>query len=113
VSLRYVDNDDVRVRGLARNAELLDLQTSSARVRCSGGLQDDVPSPPGFHASAHTVFHILMGFEVLGVLVRWSIFDHWAHLGGALFGYLYAMYGKKAIWDQRDRILDALRIAKS
>lgn len=28
----------------------------------------------------------LMALDTIGILLRWKIFDHAAHLGGALFG---------------------------
>ncbi|KAJ7205588.1 hypothetical protein C8J57DRAFT_1405445, partial [Mycena rebaudengoi] len=36
--------------------------------------------------------------DMIGLASKWRRFDHAAHLGGALFGVLYYMYGPK-IWD--------------
>uniref|UniRef100_A0AC34F575 Peptidase S54 rhomboid domain-containing protein n=1 Tax=Panagrolaimus sp. ES5 TaxID=591445 RepID=A0AC34F575_9BILA len=37
----------------------------------------------------------LVLFDLAGLLLRFRIFDHAAHLGGALFGVFYALYGEK------------------
>ncbi|KAF7308538.1 Rhomboid domain-containing protein [Mycena chlorophos] len=36
--------------------------------------------------------------DVIGLLRGWRLFDHVAHLGGAMFGLVYYMYGPR-IWD--------------
>ncbi|PAV19888.1 hypothetical protein PNOK_0482200 [Pyrrhoderma noxium] len=41
--------------------------------------------------------------DILGILRGWRLFDHWAHLSGALFGLFYYKYGVQ-IWD-KDRAL--------
>ncbi|XP_027059663.1 presenilins-associated rhomboid-like protein, mitochondrial isoform X1 [Pocillopora damicornis] len=41
------------------------------------------------------------GFDLLGLLMRWRVFDHAAHLGGVLFGALYLKYGSYYIWQKR------------
>ncbi|PCH44142.1 hypothetical protein WOLCODRAFT_123083 [Wolfiporia cocos MD-104 SS10] len=40
----------------------------------------------------------LMAVDVLGILRGWKLFDHYAHLGGALFGIWYHAYGPQ-IWE--------------
>ncbi|KAJ7281559.1 hypothetical protein C8J57DRAFT_1298020, partial [Mycena rebaudengoi] len=40
----------------------------------------------------------LVTLDMIGLARKWRRFDHAAHLGGALFGVLYYMYGPK-IWD--------------
>ncbi|ORY97666.1 hypothetical protein BCR43DRAFT_438525 [Syncephalastrum racemosum] len=40
----------------------------------------------------------LMGFDLAGILLRWSMFDHYAHLAGACIGLAYTEYGQKHIW---------------
>ncbi|KAN0063947.1 hypothetical protein ACQY0O_003553 [Thecaphora frezii] len=54
----------------------------------------------------------LVAFDLVGALRCWPMFDHVAHLAGALFGYLYFFYGPsvwqriKAVLIQRFRIAD-------
>eukprot|EP00884_Botryococcus_braunii_P010344 jgi/Botrbrau1/19310/Bobra.0073s0048.2 len=71
-------------------------------------LQAGIIFIPGFHMPLSSLFPLLLGVDVLGVLLRWRLFDHWGHLGGALFGYMYTKYGQTIIWEQRDRIMAAL-----
>ncbi|PWN47115.1 hypothetical protein IE53DRAFT_371726 [Violaceomyces palustris] len=40
----------------------------------------------------------LVLFDLLGALRGWAIFDHFAHLGGALFGYGYFYHGAE-LWE--------------
>ena len=48
----------------------------------------------------------LMIFDAVGLLLRFSLFDHAAHLSGVLFGLLYMRYGKDPTWQSlRKRIL--------
>eukprot|EP00455_Lapot_gusevi_P026704 TRINITY_DN2816_c0_g1_i5.p1 TRINITY_DN2816_c0_g1~~TRINITY_DN2816_c0_g1_i5.p1 ORF type:complete len:179 (-),score=24.81 TRINITY_DN2816_c0_g1_i5:31-567(-) len=51
-----------------------------------------------------TALQGLVGLDILGLILRWRRFDHAAHLGGALAGYLYAKYGH-ALWYRRDTYL--------
>ncbi|KAG0175170.1 hypothetical protein DFQ28_005998 [Apophysomyces sp. BC1034] len=40
----------------------------------------------------------LVGFDLLGVLLRWRIFDHYAHLTGVGIGLAYLQYGQQYLW---------------
>lgn len=42
----------------------------------------------------------IVAVDVAGVLFRWKMFDHWAHLGGAAFGALYWYAGGVDVWRQ-------------
>ncbi|CEH12907.1 Integral membrane protease of the rhomboid family involved in different forms of regulated intramembrane proteolysis [Ceraceosorus bombacis] len=42
----------------------------------------------------------LVALDVVGVLRGWRMFDHWAHLGGAAFGYLYFKHGND-LWERK------------
>ena len=37
----------------------------------------------------------IVGLDIMGVLFRWNLFDHVAHLGGVLAGFLYFQYFKQ------------------
>jgi len=39
----------------------------------------------------------LLSFDFNGILLGWRLFDHAAHLGGAVFGLWYAYGGAKYI----------------
>lgn len=41
---------------------------------------------PWFHFSAETGIKAIMALDLAGCLLGWKLFDHAAHLGGALFG---------------------------
>ncbi|KAK8732700.1 hypothetical protein OTU49_006883 [Cherax quadricarinatus] len=53
---------------------------------------------PGLNFSAETALKAVMCLDAVGMALGWRIFDHAAHLGGALFGLIYACYGPKYIW---------------
>ncbi|KAL3147021.1 hypothetical protein ABBQ38_014987 [Trebouxia sp. C0009 RCD-2024] len=60
---------------------------------------------PGVPIALENLFPALVVLDLTGVLLRWRFLDHWGHLGGALFGYLYARYGQTYIWGNRDKLL--------
>ncbi|KAI9247823.1 hypothetical protein BY458DRAFT_526877 [Sporodiniella umbellata] len=41
---------------------------------------------------------ILMGFDFAGIVLKWKMFDHFAHLAGAGIGIGYMCYGEQYIW---------------
>ena len=43
----------------------------------------------------------VIALDVCGLLFKWRLFDHAAHLGGNLFGCWYVTYGHTYLWDQR------------
>ena len=43
----------------------------------------------------------VIAIDVLGILLNWKVFDHFAHLGGVFLGYLYIKYGYENIWKKR------------
>ena len=55
--------------------------------------------------SADTGMKAIIAFDILGLVLGWRVLDHAGHLGGMLFGILYAKYGTNFIWGQRDNII--------
>ncbi len=43
----------------------------------------------------------LMAVDTVGLLAGWRLFDHAAHLSGALFGVWWATHGNKYFWQER------------
>ncbi|XP_065083313.1 presenilins-associated rhomboid-like protein, mitochondrial [Ochlerotatus camptorhynchus] len=60
---------------------------------------------PMFTFSAGAAFKVIMGFDLAGVLLGWRVFDHAAHLGGALFGMFWAYYGSQRMWPLREHFI--------
>ena len=60
---------------------------------------------PGVPITLDNLFPALVLLDVTGALLRWRVLDHWGHLGGALFGYLYARYGQMHVWGNREKLL--------
>ncbi|CAJ0927582.1 unnamed protein product, partial [Mesorhabditis belari] len=52
---------------------------------------------PFFDFSAQSAIIGVILFDLAGLLFGFKLFDHAAHLGGALFGVAYAQYGEK-LW---------------
>ncbi|KAK6297106.1 hypothetical protein J4Q44_G00332480 [Coregonus suidteri] len=40
----------------------------------------------------------IVAMDTAGLVLGWRYFDHVAHLGGAIFGIWYIMYGHELIW---------------
>ena len=60
---------------------------------------------PFFTFSAQTALYSLIAVDVTGIILRWQLFDHAAHLGGTLFGSWYVLYGHKYLWDRRSSLV--------
>lgn len=52
---------------------------------------------PQFHFSAEQGLTALLCLDTVGLILRWSLFDHACHLGGALSGMAYARWGQQ-LW---------------
>ncbi|CEP02991.1 hypothetical protein PBRA_009209 [Plasmodiophora brassicae] len=52
----------------------------------------------------------MFAFDTCGILLGWQMFDHAAHLGGLLAGYLYASKLKDLTWDRRRWLTDRLGV---
>lgn len=60
---------------------------------------------PFFTFSAAAALKGLLAFDTAGMLFRWHLLDHAAHLGGTVFGMGYVLYGQE-IWKRREPILN-------
>lgn len=60
---------------------------------------------PGFSFSADYAIKGIMCLDAVGMAMGWRMFDHAAHLGGALFGLLYAHFGAKYIWPKTEPLM--------
>ncbi|KAH7963657.1 hypothetical protein HPB52_022325 [Rhipicephalus sanguineus] len=60
---------------------------------------------PFFTFSAAAALKGVLAFDTAGMLFRWHLLDHAAHLGGTLFGVGYVLYGQE-IWKRREPILN-------
>jgi rhomboid-like protein len=52
---------------------------------------------PMFTFSAQSAVVGIVLFDLAGLIFRFRLFDHAAHLGGAICGILYAKYGEEYI----------------
>lgn len=48
----------------------------------------------------------MIALDLIGLLRGWKLFDHAAHLGGALAGYLYFWYGAEMFDEIREGLLE-------
>ncbi|XP_077954773.1 presenilin-associated rhomboid-like protein A, mitochondrial isoform X1 [Gasterosteus aculeatus] len=55
--------------------------------------------------TAGNVLKALVAIDTAGLILGWRLFDHAAHLGGALFGIWYVSYGHKLIWRKREPLV--------
>uniref|UniRef100_A0A8P4GQ80 rhomboid protease n=1 Tax=Dicentrarchus labrax TaxID=13489 RepID=A0A8P4GQ80_DICLA len=55
--------------------------------------------------TAGSALKALIAIDTAGLIVGWRLFDHAAHLGGALFGIWYVSYGHKLIWRKREPLV--------
>ncbi|TNN40354.1 Presenilins-associated rhomboid-like protein, mitochondrial [Liparis tanakae] len=55
--------------------------------------------------SAKRALSALVAMDAAGLVLGWRLFDHAAHLGGALFGIWYVAYGHKLLWRKRERLV--------
>ncbi|XP_018013637.1 presenilins-associated rhomboid-like protein, mitochondrial [Hyalella azteca] len=55
---------------------------------------------PNFNFSAEQGLMGIMCLDTTGLILRWRLFDHAAHLSGAISGIMYAKYGQQ-LWEKR------------
>ncbi|KAL4113361.1 hypothetical protein QTP88_016993 [Uroleucon formosanum] len=53
----------------------------------------------------HALFGII-SLDIMGLLLKWQMFDHAAHLGGTLFGMFWYKYMSTYIWGNRRYIVN-------
>jgi len=61
---------------------------------------------PFFTFSASTGLAFIVGLDLAGLIMRWQIFDHAAHLGGVSFGAWYLKFGHHYLWEKRLWLVD-------
>lgn len=60
---------------------------------------------PQWQFSAGSAIQFIVGLDLAGLIFRWRLFDHAAHLGGAAIGIFWAYYGRDKIWPQREHLI--------
>lgn len=55
--------------------------------------------------TAGNALKAIIAVDTAGLVLGWRLFDHAAHLGGALFGVWYVAYGHKLIWRKREPLV--------
>lgn len=55
--------------------------------------------------SAGSAIKVIVALDATGCILRWKVFDHAAHLGGAICGVTWALWGNQYLWQKRDPIL--------
>ncbi|KAJ3591054.1 hypothetical protein NHX12_009001 [Muraenolepis orangiensis] len=65
---------------------------------------------PMFTFTAGNALKAIVAMDAAGVVLGWRFFDHAAHLGGALFGVWYIMFGHELIWKNRDALVKAVGV---
>uniref|UniRef100_A0A673MAQ8 Presenilins-associated rhomboid-like protein, mitochondrial n=1 Tax=Sinocyclocheilus rhinocerous TaxID=307959 RepID=A0A673MAQ8_9TELE len=58
-----------------------------------------------FGPSLGAALKALVALDTTGLILGWRFFDHAAHLGGALFGIWYIIYGHELIWKNREPLV--------
>ncbi|XP_033760860.1 presenilins-associated rhomboid-like protein, mitochondrial isoform X15 [Pecten maximus] len=59
--------------------------------------------------SLDTGVKFLLTMDTLGLILGWQKLDHAGHIGGLLFGYWYAKYGRELIWNRRYLVINKWR----
>uniref|UniRef100_A0A4W3I735 rhomboid protease n=1 Tax=Callorhinchus milii TaxID=7868 RepID=A0A4W3I735_CALMI len=60
---------------------------------------------PMFTFTAGSALKAIVALDTTGLILGWKFFDHAAHLGGALFGIWYIVYGHEMIWKNREPLV--------
>uniref|UniRef100_A0A667YLV6 rhomboid protease n=1 Tax=Myripristis murdjan TaxID=586833 RepID=A0A667YLV6_9TELE len=57
---------------------------------------------PMYTFTAGNALKAIVAMDTAGLVLGWKFFDHAAHLGGALFGIWYVLFGHELIWKNRE-----------
>lgn len=60
---------------------------------------------PQWQFSAESAIRFIICLDLAGIVFRWKLFDHAAHLGGAALGLFWCYYGKDKLWPQREHLV--------
>ncbi|XP_073674117.1 presenilin-associated rhomboid-like protein, mitochondrial isoform X1 [Garra rufa] len=60
---------------------------------------------PMFTFTAGNALKAIVALDAAGLVLGWRFFDHAAHLGGALCGIWYIVYGHELIWKNREPLV--------
>ncbi|XP_052432319.1 presenilins-associated rhomboid-like protein, mitochondrial isoform X1 [Carassius gibelio] len=60
---------------------------------------------PMYTFTAGNALKAIVALDTAGLILGWRFFDHAAHLGGALFGIWYIVYGHELIWKNREPLV--------
>ncbi|XP_026994523.2 presenilins-associated rhomboid-like protein, mitochondrial [Tachysurus fulvidraco] len=60
---------------------------------------------PIYTFTAGNALKAIIAMDTAGLIMGWRYFDHAAHLGGALFGIWYILYGNDLIWKNREPLV--------
>jgi rhomboid-like protein len=64
---------------------------------------------PGVNFTLDELLPFMILIDVAGLVLKWQVMDHAAHLAGAAFGYWYVTHGPKYWSDAQLAILDRRR----
>ncbi|GMR31957.1 hypothetical protein PMAYCL1PPCAC_02152, partial [Pristionchus mayeri] len=84
------------IRALGASGAILGLLTYTCCKIPDARLQ--IVFLPFFNFSAQNAVVGIVLFDLAGLIFRFKMFDHAAHLGGALFGIAYAYWGERFMW---------------
>lgn len=60
---------------------------------------------PKIQFSAGSAIQAIMAFDIAGLIFKWRLFDHAAHLGGACVGLFWSYYGQQHLWPLREHFV--------
>ncbi|KAJ9076579.1 hypothetical protein DSO57_1024694 [Entomophthora muscae] len=68
---------------------------------------------PGVKFELSDLLAFFMALDFIGVVRGWRVFDHYAHLGGALVGLAYSKWGVEYIWVPINKAVYKIRVKLS